>query len=166
MSKDNLSYDDVMQIVQFVEASSHFAEFHLKVGDIEIDLRKKSAPGGSPPAVANLPPPAPAPAVAAAPPPPAVRHGGTVSAAQFAPGSVLVKSPMVGTFYRAPAPGAQPFAEVGARVAPDTTVCLIEVMKLMNSISAGRAGVVTHILVENAEPVETGQVLLVIDPAA
>jgi acetyl-CoA carboxylase biotin carboxyl carrier protein len=69
---------------------------------------------------------------------------------------------MVGTFYRAPEPGAHPFVEVGQRVEADTVVCIIEVMKLMNSIPAGCAGVVTHILVEDAQPVEYGQVLVVI----
>jgi acetyl-CoA carboxylase biotin carboxyl carrier protein len=164
MTKDNLSYDDLMQIVQFVESSSHFAEFHLKVGDIEIDLRKQSVAGASASAAAR-----PGTVAQAGPTPapgPAGKHSGAVAPEQFAPGSILVKSPTVGTFYRAPARGAQPFAEVGGRVAPDTTVCLIEVMQLMNSIPAGHAGVVTHILVENAEPVEFGQVLMVIDPAA
>ena len=79
---------------------------------------------------------------------------------------MLVKSPMVGTFYRAPEPGAHPFAEVGARVTAESIVGIVEVMKLMNSIPAGQAGVVTHILVNDGEPVEYGQVLLVIDGAA
>lgn len=162
MSKDNLSYDELMQIVQFVESSTHFAEFHLKVGDIEIDLQKKSADGAGVPADAKSQPGA----VTTAVPGPAGKRDGTISPAQFASGSILVKSPMVGTFYRAPQPGAKPFAEVGGRVMPDTTVCLIEIMKLMNSIAAGHAGVVTHILAKDAQPVEFGQVLMVIDPAA
>ena len=71
---------------------------------------------------------------------------------------------MVGTFYRAPAPGAPPFVEVGAKVEPDDVVCIIEVMKLMNSIRAGRRGRVVEILAENAELVEYGQPLIVIEP--
>jgi len=78
----------------------------------------------------------------------------------------VVRAPMVGTFYRAPAPGAAPFVEPGARVEPDTIVCIIEVMKLMNSIPAGVSGVVTQVLAENAQPVEYGQPLLAIDPEA
>jgi len=70
----------------------------------------------------------------------------------------------VGTFYRAPAPGAPPFVEVGAKVEPDDVVCIIEVMKLMNSIRAGRRGRVVEILAENAELVEYGQPLIVIEP--
>jgi acetyl-CoA carboxylase biotin carboxyl carrier protein len=79
-------------------------------------------------------------------------------------GSVVIKSPMVGTFYRSPEPGAKPFVEVGQKVSPDTTVCIIEVMKLMNSLSAGSAGRVTHVLANDAEPVDMGQALIVIDP--
>jgi len=75
-----------------------------------------------------------------------------------------VKAPMVGTFYRSPSPGAKPFVEVGDRVEPDSVVCIIEVMKLMNTIHAGASGVVREIRVENSQPVEFGQVLLVIAP--
>jgi len=77
-------------------------------------------------------------------------------------GAHVIRSPMVGTFYRAPEPGAPPFVEVGARVQPDTIVCIIEVMKLMNSVPAGVAGVVTHVLAENAHMVEYGQALIAI----
>jgi acetyl-CoA carboxylase biotin carboxyl carrier protein len=71
---------------------------------------------------------------------------------------------MVGTVYRAPAPGAAPFVEVGQAVSADTIVCIIEVMKLMNSIPAGATGVVSEILVANAAAVEYGEVLMVIEP--
>jgi acetyl-CoA carboxylase biotin carboxyl carrier protein len=70
-----------------------------------------------------------------------------------------VDSPMLGTFYRAPAPGAMPFVEVGSVVEPETTVCLVEVMKMMNSIRAGVAGTIAEVLVENAALVEEGQPL-------
>lgn len=80
-------------------------------------------------------------------------------------GAVVVRSPMVGTFYRAPEPGAKPFVEVGAAVVPDTTVCIIEVMKLMNSIPAQCHGTVTGILVADGEAVEYGQPLIAINPA-
>ena len=71
---------------------------------------------------------------------------------------------MVGTFYKAPEPGARPFVEVGQRVEADTIVCIIEVMKLMNSIPAGTSSVVRDVLVADAEPVDAGQVIIVIDP--
>jgi acetyl-CoA carboxylase biotin carboxyl carrier protein len=76
----------------------------------------------------------------------------------------MIKSPMVGTFYRASEPSAKPFVEIGQLVEASATVCIIEVMKLMNSIPAGQKGIVTHILVEDGEPVEFGQLLMVIEP--
>ncbi len=78
---------------------------------------------------------------------------------------VDVTSPMVGTFYRAPAPDAPPFVEVGRRVKPGDTLCIIEAMKLMNELECEVEGTIAEILVENAEPVEFGQVLFRIDPA-
>ena len=73
---------------------------------------------------------------------------------------------MLGTFYRAEAPGAAPFVEVGARVEPDTVVCLIEVMKMMNSIKAGVVGTVVEVCATNAELVEYGEPLFRVDTAA
>ena len=159
MAKDEPGYAEILQIFDLIEKSSRFGEFHLKVGDLEIDMSMRS--GAAAPA-----PPEPAPAAAP--------QGGELSgelnlaqpAAQYPPGAVLVRSPMVGTFYRANEPGGKPFVEVGSRVAPDTTICIIEVMKLMNSIPAGASGVVTHILVNDAKLVEADQLLVVIDPAA
>ncbi|WP_293029300.1 biotin/lipoyl-containing protein [Pandoraea sp.] len=199
MSNSDMTYQDLLQIIELIKSSSQFGEFHLKMGDLEIDLRRRD--GGEAPASTPLPAaredravaPAAAPRSAQLPaeaPATRQRHGhvgggeivveptasepgegagdGSAEARQaplaYPPGAVLIKSPMVGTFYRAPEPGARSFAEVGQRVAPDTTVCIIEVMKLMNSIPAGRAGIVTHVLVEDGEPVEYGQVLMVVDP--
>jgi len=75
-----------------------------------------------------------------------------------------IKSPMVGTYYSAPEPGAELYVKVGARVSPGQTVCIIEAMKIMNEIEAEFGGVVREILVENAQPVEFGQVLFRVDP--
>ena len=75
------------------------------------------------------------------------------------------ESPMRGVFYRAPSPGAPPFVDVGTRVEADTIVCLIEVMKMMNSVAAGVAGTIAEIHVENAEAVEYGQPLFRVEPA-
>jgi acetyl-CoA carboxylase biotin carboxyl carrier protein len=72
---------------------------------------------------------------------------------------LTITSPMLGTFYRAESPGAHPFVEIGATVTPDTTVCIIEVMKMMNSVPAGISGTVAEILTENAALVEYGQPL-------
>lgn len=75
-----------------------------------------------------------------------------------------IRSPMVGTFYRSPEPGAEPYVKVGSRVAPGQTVCIIEAMKIMNEIEAEVAGVVREVCVEDAQPVEYGQVLFKVDP--
>jgi len=165
VGKEILTYDDLLQIVELIKSAEAFSEFHLKIGDIELDLRKSgsSAPVPSSAAAIN-PTPATVEEVAAENPPPApIRHT-TQPAVDIPAGSVVIKSPMVGTFYRSPEPGAKPFVEVGQKVVPDTTVCIIEVMKLMNSISAGSAGRITHVLANDAEPVDMGQALIVIDP--
>lgn len=88
------------------------------------------------------------------------------TAAEAAPADVLfeVLSPMVGTFYRAPAAGADPFVSVGDRVEAGQTLCILEAMKLMNELESEVAGVVREIAVENAEPVEFGEVLFRIEP--
>ena len=86
--------------------------------------------------------------------------------APAAPPSTLkeIKSPMVGTFYSAPEPGAEPYAKAGMRVAPGQTVCIIEAMKIMNEIEAEVAGVIREVCVEDGQPVEFGQVLFRVDP--
>jgi acetyl-CoA carboxylase biotin carboxyl carrier protein len=108
-------------------------------------------PAAAPVAAAPAAAPA-APAPAAAPPPPASNL-------------VEVKSPMVGTFYRSPAPEAPPYVEVGSRVARGQTLCILEAMKLMNELPAELAGTLREVCVENGEPVEYGQVLFRIEPA-
>jgi acetyl-CoA carboxylase biotin carboxyl carrier protein len=85
-----------------------------------------------------------------------------VAAAPAAPEGFVVKSPMVGMFYRSSAPGAPAFVEVGASVKEGDTLCIIEAMKLLNEIDAEKSGVITKILVENGQPVEFGQPLFVI----
>lgn len=161
MSTTGFTYQDLLQIVDLIKSSSQFTEFHLKVGEIELDIRRGGHTQASAPAVASLPS-APAAARESAPLPSSEPHRAAPLA--YPAGSILVKSPMVGTFYRASEPGAKPFVEVGTAVGPGTTVGIVEVMKLMNSIPAGDHGVVTHILVGDGEPVQYGQVLIVIEP--
>ena len=79
-------------------------------------------------------------------------------------GGMTIESPMLGVFYRAPSPGAPPFVDVGTRVEADTIVCLIEVMKMMNSVAAGVAGTIAEVHVENAQAVEYGQPLFRVEP--
>lgn len=154
LRNENLTYEDVLRIVELVK-STQFSEFRLKVGEIEVHLRRSN--GAAPPQHAAPPPAAITIAAEAALAPRGAQR-------QFAADAVLIRSPMVGTFYRSPLPGAPPFVEVGQAVEAGTTVCIIEVMKLMNSIAAGARGVVTQILVGDAELVEYGQVLVVIEP--
>ena len=99
-----------------------------------------------------------------------VRRGGT-SAAEEAPralaaadGVVTISAPMIGTFYRAEAPGGAPYVELGSRVEPDTVVCLIEVMKMMNPIPAGVGGTIVEVCAQNAEAVEYGAPLFHVQP--
>ena len=147
-----LTYEDLVRLVELVKSTSHFSEFRLKVGEIEVSLRRSNG--------AARPQPAQAPIAVPADDAPGAR----AEEARFAPGLHLVRAPMVGTFYRASAPGAAPYVMVGQQVESDSTLCIIEVMKLMNSIEAGARGVVRQILVENACAVEYGQVLMVIEP--
>jgi acetyl-CoA carboxylase biotin carboxyl carrier protein len=117
---------------------------------------------------------APAPASGPAPPAPAgeaaapaaggAEPAGGAAEAAGASGLLDVTSPMVGTFYRAPAPEAPAYVEVGTRVTKGQTLCILEAMKLMNELESEVEGVVREILVDNAEPVEYGQVLFRIDP--
>jgi acetyl-CoA carboxylase biotin carboxyl carrier protein len=81
-------------------------------------------------------------------------------------GMLVIKSPMVGTFYKASGPDAAPFAKVGDRIGPEKTVCIIEAMKVFNEIPAGVSGQIVAILVENGAPVEFGQPLIKVDPGA
>lgn len=140
------------------------SEFELEKEDFKIKL-KRSPNGGStgavtyeeaPAVVTYVPPATIAAPVAVAAPAAASAVGG--------PPEQEIKSPMIGTFYRAPSPEAGPYVEVGTEVNPDTVVCIIEAMKVMNEIKAEAKGVITQVLVENAKPVEFGQPLFKIRP--
>jgi acetyl-CoA carboxylase biotin carboxyl carrier protein len=152
MPPRELTYEDLVQIVELIRSASHFSEFRLKVGDIEVSLRRSrdSVPGVA------------APSVAAAPQQSISEELGTHD--ELPEGVAVVRAPMVGTFYRAPTPSAPPFVQVGSAVEPATQVGIIEVMKLMNAIEAGVKGVVKEVLAANAEPVEHGQPLILIEP--
>jgi acetyl-CoA carboxylase biotin carboxyl carrier protein len=155
MSERNLTYDDLVKIVELVKSTSQFSEFRLKVGDIEVSLRRANGEARPLPAPVQRNTEVQAVPAEAAP----ARKKVSVSENLHA-----VKAPMVGTFYRSPAPGEPPFVEVGQEVEPDTIVCIIEVMKLMNSIEAGVRGVVKEIAVPNATAVEFGEALMGIEP--
>ena len=139
-------------------AESGIAELEVTEGDDKVRIAKFSpapvAPTSSTTLMTAPVPGAPAATAAAAPATPA---------AEPEPTGHVVKSPMVGTFYRSPSPGAASFVELGQAVKPGDTLCIIEAMKLLNEIEAEVGGVVKQILVENGQPVEYGQPLFVID---
>ncbi|KFC64288.1 acetyl-CoA carboxylase biotin carboxyl carrier protein [Massilia sp. LC238] len=143
-------------------AESDIAELEVTEGESKVRIVKSSAnPQGQ---MMMLPQQAvqhyAAPAVQAAPAPAAAAPAAAPAAAEQT--GHVVKSPMVGTFYRSSAPGAPAFVEVGQSIKSGDTLCIIEAMKLLNEIDADVAGTVTKILVENGQPVEFGQPLFVI----
>ena len=149
----------VKKLIELLEASG-IAELEIKEGEESVRISRYAA--APPPPAASAPPPATAPAAAppAATPPTAADTGAGEGA--IPPGHV-VTSPMVGTFYAAPSPGAKPFTALGAQVNVGDTLCIVEAMKMLNQIEADKAGVIRAVLVENAQPVEFGQPLFVID---
>jgi acetyl-CoA carboxylase biotin carboxyl carrier protein len=150
---------DIRKIKKLIELleESDLAEIEVQEGEESVRISRHSKTVqtvlGAQPMMMAPPPPAPAaaPAVSgevAAPPPP---KGHTIT------------SPIVGSFYRSPAPGSPPFVEVGQRVNAGDTLCIIEAMKMLNQIESDKAGVVAAILVENGQPVEYGQPLFIIE---
>jgi acetyl-CoA carboxylase biotin carboxyl carrier protein len=141
-------------------AESGITELEVTEGDGKVRIVK----GGTGPVAPTqtmvaMPMPAPAPMAA-----PAVVGAAAPGAAPTAPEPQgnIVKSPMVGTFYRSPGPGKPPFVEVGQGVKAEQTICIIEAMKLLNEIECGFEGTIAEILVENGQPVEYGQPLFVV----
>jgi acetyl-CoA carboxylase biotin carboxyl carrier protein len=140
------------KLIDLVEESG-IAELEITEGEEKVRISRNNSSNA--PASASVMQVAAVPAAGGAVAPPAE------PAAPAAEGHVL-KSPMVGTYYRAPTPGAKPFVEVGQTVNEGDTVCIIEAMKLLNEIEADRSGVIKAILVENGQPVEYGHPLMVI----
>lgn len=139
---------------------SDFKELDLRMDGFELFLSKDPNRRRS----ASTPPASPAPNVPAATPvPPTAKPS---PAADIPANWVAVRAPNLGTFYRAPKPGAAPYTEVGQHVDADTEVCLIEVMKLFTAVRAGVAGTVRRVAVSDAELVEHDQVLLYVEPDA
>ncbi len=151
---------DIKAIIDLMKKNS-VSEFELERQDFKIRLKR----GG---AVVALPQSDDAPVTFALPSAPQQVGAGSPSAAVAAPQAVSgeseIKSPMIGTFYQSPSPESASYVEVGTEVNPDTVVCIIEAMKVMNEIKAEVRGVITAILVENAKPVEFGQPLFRIRP--
>jgi len=150
-----LDDDDVREILRIIDESD-LDELRIETAGFSLHVRK--GPGGADVDAASAAGPERPPAVASAPAP-------TAAAPAVDDGLVVVGSPMLGTFYRAESPGAAPFVDVGATVDAETTVCIIEVMKMMNSVPAGVSGVVEEIVAENGQLVEFGEPLFRVKPA-
>ena len=155
-----LTDEDVREILRIID-ESELDELRIEMQGFRLHVRR----GG----VAAAPEPAAEPAPVAEAAPVAEPRGESQPEAEAAAatnGATTIDAPMLGTFYRASAPGATPFVDVGSTVVPDTVVCLIEVMKMMNAVKAGVAGTVVEVCAGNAELVEYGEALFRVAPAA
>ena len=171
-----MNFDDLRELVAALNQTD-IAELTLKNAEFELTLRKPSAlkpdvvvgtaaPAAMPVAPAAMPvAPIPMTADAPEPAPSTAASAPTPAAPSVDPSLVEITSPMVGTFYRSPAPEEPPFVEAGDRIQTGQTVCIIEAMKLMNELEAEVSGEIVDILVENAEPIEFGQPLMRVRPS-
>jgi len=155
-----IDYEEINKIIKLLE-DKNLAEFELEIEGFKIKIARNAKVGITPIPAFSGPLertilPAPAPAAAQAEPASQESHGPVH----------FVTSPMVGTFYRAPAPNAPPFVELGEPVNKKQTLCIVEAMKLMNEIECDVDGLVKEIFVENGKPVEFGQKLFAIIPSA
>ncbi|KOO16118.1 acetyl-CoA carboxylase [Vibrio xuii] len=148
----------IKKLIELVEESG-IAELEISEGEESVRISRNGTAAPAPVHYAAAPAPVAAPAPAAAAPAPAAE----AAAAPAVPAGHQVLSPMVGTFYRSPSPDAKSFVEVGQSVNAGDTLCIVEAMKMMNQIEADKSGVVTAILVEDGQPVEFDQPLVVIE---
>jgi acetyl-CoA carboxylase biotin carboxyl carrier protein len=146
----------VKKLIEMLEESS-LAEIEIREGEESIRISRASSTG-APTVTQIMPAAAPAPATAATPAP-----ASRVAEELIALSGHAVKSPMVGTFYGAPSPGAKPFVEIGDTVSVGDTLCIIEAMKMMNEIESDKAGAIKAILKENGQPVEFGEAMFIIE---
>ncbi len=156
---------DIRKVKKLIELldESGIAEIEITEGEesVRISRYAQGAPAAPAPIAVAAPAPAPAPAPAASAP-----AAEAPAATEEYEDGFEVTAPMVGTFYAASSPGAAPFVQVGDRVSEGDTLCIIEAMKMMNQIEADVSGVVKSIRIQNGEPVEFGQTLIVIDQRA
>jgi acetyl-CoA carboxylase, biotin carboxyl carrier protein len=164
-----MTLDEIRELIKAV-LDSGVAELEVQQGDSRVRIRR------TPRATSHevYVPPTPAPGVPAHPAPVAQAAASVAAAAPAQqqqpvdvtndPSLIIVKSPIVGTFYEAPAPDAAPFVRVGDTVQPGKVLCIIESMKLMNEIEAETSGVIVSKLVENGHPVEYGEALFAMRP--
>ncbi len=149
-----MKIDEIKAIAEIV-AANDLAELKLEREGFTLEIKRGSSAVVAAPVSVIAPAPVAAPAAAPAP--------AAVAPAAVAANRVTIDSPLVGTLYRAPSPEAAPFVKVGDTVNPDTVVCIVEAMKVMNEIKAEKSGIIRDILVENGSAVEFGQPLFVIE---
>lgn len=145
---------DYIEKLAKIIADNGLTEISLEDGEQAITIRKDL-----PEVIAAAPAAVSAPVAAA----PAATPAQAAEAPKAAPKGKAITSPMVGTFYAAPSPDAEPFAEVGKTIAEGDVVCIIEAMKLMNEIKSEHSGKITQICVKNGDPIEFGQVLMYVE---
>lgn len=151
----------VKALIDLVEKSG-ISELEITEGEERVRISRATVAAIAPAPLVAAPLATPIAAAVAAPVPPTAAETRAAEAAAAEADGHPVKSPMVGTFYRAASPAGKPFAEVGQTVAEGDTLCIIEAMKLLNEIESDRAGVVKAILLENGQPVEYGEPLFII----
>ena len=144
-------------------SESNISELEITEAEGKVRIVKAGASAVAVPAVMAAPLAAAAPAAAAVTAAPAPAGAAPEPAPAAEPAGHAVKSPMVGTFYRAASPGAKPFAEVGQQIKEGEAICIIEAMKIMNEIEADKSGTITQILCETGQAVEYGQPLFIIE---
>ena len=142
-----MELEKIKDIVEFMRQND-LVELSVEDASGKVSLKRGVAAAPLSPAVPSA---APASAPVAPPPPPE-------------PSGKPIKSPLVGTFYRSSSPDSDPFVKVGSHVTPNTVVCIVEAMKVMNEIKAGLSGTVSKVLLENASAVQFGQPLFLVDP--
>jgi len=164
---DSITQEDVLQILKMVEASNT-DELHLETGDLKLIIRRATPRTESREGSADFMIESRSPAPAARPVPAADTQADKASSspADETEGLIPIQAPMLGTFYKAPKPGAPPFVEVGQWVSEEDTVCIIEVMKLFSTIKAGVRGRIVRICAEDGQMVEFKQTLYCVEAAA
>ena len=160
-----LSHTDVRRILEILDSAAHLESLDVTVGDFELHARK---PGASSARVERAPQ-ATSSRIAESTRKSESPDGASNAAApetmiDVPEGLVAVRSPMVGSFYLRPSPDQPPFVAVGSSVQADDTVCLVEVMKMFNTVKAGVAGTVERIVIENGKPVQHDQIVMLIKP--
>ena len=160
-----MNLKEIKELVQFLKEED-ITEFELERGDVKIRIRRGATDSAQPPAdriIALHPAPLPQMQVAAAAAAPVVAQPAS-DAARAEEGLHIVRSPIVGTYYESPSPGAPPFVKPGDSVEAGQVLCIVEAMKLMNEIEADVSGEIVKCMVKNGQPIEYGQELFAIRP--